>query len=824
MEKRINTLFYNFNKSDIEGIVNRLPILGYSIQYHVVSELGELKSEIKNSIWDVVVADYKEINEALEDIFDFIYDLHSSIRMLVVSEKADAELIKLIFKNDHNDLVIKNNNEQISLGLIRNFEKTQATQQLEFTKDELIHSQLSQNENYNFLNQVIESTDNPIFYKGVNGFYLGCNQAFAKFVGLPKDQIVGKTPFDVSPKELAQKYTEKDKEFFENPEINEYVINVEHSAGYPMTVLFHKSPLKDEKGNLVGLLGHMFDITNKQKVEKALHESEQKYKMLVENMQEGLSIVDLNEIVIFCNSAFDHIFGFDAGEMIGKDLKNFIVEEDLQKTFYETEKRKENKNSKYKVNIKRKDNKKRMLSVSSVPWKNPDNEIVGAIGLIMDITAHEYSTRRLQKRIDIEQAIIKISSQFISTINFDQKLNSTLLGLKTIIDAERYEIFTIENNSITFSNEFYYDTKEHNNGLFEEISFHDFKYSLSMLDNFDFVFFDDITKLPEEAAFEKETFRNFQIFNFLGIPFYSESKLAGFVAISNIYEVDEWTLEDLSIFRTITDIIGHVLSRKRAEEQVKQLHQDLITKNGELEQVVYVTSHDIRSPVVNILGFSDEMIKALNKLSDKIFIEANAIQNADEIEYLLKKDIPQILNFIKVSGQKIDKLLMALLKLSRLGRAAINKTNVNMNQLVKSILSTFEYRIKQDKIAVELGDLHECYTDEMAINQVLSNLIDNAIKYASPDRETLIKITSQEYDDQITFCVEDNGIGIPEPEIDKIFDVFYRINPENQQGEGIGLSLIKKIIERLNGKITLGSQEGKGTKFFISLEKQINHI
>ena len=216
----------------------------------------------------------------------------------------------------------------------------------------------------------------------------------------------------------------------------------------------------------------------------------------------------------------------------------------------------------------------------------------------------------------------------------------------------------------------------------------------------------------------------------------------------------------------------------------------------------------------------EKILKNVDSIIDRLYIR----NRSQAVEFLIKKDMPQILNFIKVSGEKIDKLLLALLKLSRLGRAAINKTNVNMNHLVKTVVNNYEYIIKQENINVIVEGLPDCYTDEVAVNQVFSNLIDNSIKYRSKDRETILKITAKQDAVAVTYCIEDNGIGISESEIEKIFDVFYRIDPENQQGEGIGLALIKKIIERLDGKISLGSEEGKGTKFYISFKKQSNNL
>ncbi|MBI9053969.1 MAG: PAS domain S-box protein [Bacteroidales bacterium] len=951
MENTIKTIFYNYKEDYINKIGGELNNIGYKLEYEIVNDLSIIKSEIMKSGWDIVVFDKKETSATLEEILDFITDINSKVRLLISIEKLDSSLIQLILKNRNSDIILKTDLNQTCLALIRTQEKLNEIKQFDFTKKELMRSQQSQIEHEHFLNQVIESTTNPIFYKGTNGRYLGCNKAFARYLGLEKEDIIGRNVFDISPKEFAQKYFEMDQAFFKDPKTQQYEYRAEHADGHQMDVIFYKTAIHDDDNNVVGLLGHMFDIsdrkkleqevyrekeaaelildtankmyimldlegnitsinnkaseilqyekstilgknwfqefilkddresvrkvfqhilegnsikeekvkgrvvtslketriilwtnraiknvegeiigtlssgediTNKNNLELDLEESQRKYKSLVDNMQEGLSIVDLDENILFCNPAFDKIFGFESGGMVGKNLKDYVQSQDHSNMVRETNKRKENKTSQYKIGIIRKDNKNRILSISSTPWKNSDGKVVGAIGLIMDITAQEYSTKRLEKKIQLEHSIINISSQFISPENFHIKLDNTLNELKNIIEAERYGVFTVHNNNLKLTNRKFFDGIEGFGIDLEDIPYHKFKYSLGILESFDFIFYDDIDSLPLEASPEKELLQRFKIHNFLAIPFYSELELSGLLIISNIFEVNDWNVEDLSMLRTITEIIGHTISRNKAEKKVKQLNLDLITKNKELEQIVYVTSHDIRSPVVNILGFSDEMMKALNKLAVKIFDESNTISNSEDIKFLLEKDVPQILNFIKVSGQKIDKLLFALLKLSRLGRAAINKVDVDMNQLVKTVLSTFEYKIKQENVVVNIEPLPNCYSDEVSINQVFSNLIDNSIKYGDPSRETHINISATESDDNVTYCISDNGIGICETEMGKIFDVFYRINPDNQQGDGIGLSLIKKTIDRLNGKIYVGSEIDKGTKFYITLEKQEN--
>jgi PAS domain S-box-containing protein len=267
-------------------------------------------------------------------------------------------------------------------------------------------------------------------------------------------------------------------------------------------------------------------------------------------------------------------------------------------------------------------------------------------------------------------------------------------------------------------------------------------------------------------------------------------------------------------------ILLDVSKRKKAEDERKRLNQELIRKNKELEQVVYVTSHDLRSPLVNIYGFSKELDKSVEKLITLLKTENISENNNSELDYLLNEDIPVSLDFIEKSCSKMDALLSGLLRLSRLGRAALKKDSINMEQMLGEIKSNFGYRLKELNAELIINEVPECYGDAIQLNQVFSNLIDNAIKFLDSGRRGEIVIDGWKKNGAAVFTIKDNGIGIKKEHQEKVFEIFHRLNPQNSIGEGLGLSIIKKIIDRHNGKVWLESEPGSGTTFFISIPNE----
>ena len=261
--------------------------------------------------------------------------------------------------------------------------------------------------------------------------------------------------------------------------------------------------------------------------------------------------------------------------------------------------------------------------------------------------------------------------------------------------------------------------------------------------------------------------------------------------------------------------IQDITAQKLANQERERLLAVLNEKTRELEQIIYVTSHDLRSPLVNIQGFSKELRITYQHLAEMLSNEGPA--RVDELDLLLRTEIPEILDYIQGSASKMDHLLSGLLRISRLGRAPLEFRVLDMNALMKNVVAEFEYTVKERGIEVRVAELPSCFGDEGQLNQVFSNLVSNAIKYLDPRRPGVISITGTREGERAVFCVEDNGVGIPERHKTRIFEVFHRLNPTETEGEGLGLTIAKKCLERQNGTIGVESQYGKGSRFCVSM-------
>ncbi|MDP4266608.1 MAG: response regulator [Bacteroidota bacterium] len=260
--------------------------------------------------------------------------------------------------------------------------------------------------------------------------------------------------------------------------------------------------------------------------------------------------------------------------------------------------------------------------------------------------------------------------------------------------------------------------------------------------------------------------------------------------------------------------------RKIAEYKINNLNEELNQKNKELEQIVYVASHDLRSPLLNINGYARELKAILSTLKSETGKHSIPEELQNKFNELLGNFADDSLDYILKSTRKIDKLVNALLKYSRLGRVEINIKKLNVSGIIDDILKTFDYVIQFNNVQVIKGDIPECLGDELQINQLFSNLIDNALKYLDTERKGIINIYGKSNSDFSEYFIEDNGIGIATEKHHEIFKLFYRLDPGKTEGEGIGLSIISKIINKHHGTIKIKSQVGKGTCFIIKIPNE----
>jgi PAS domain S-box-containing protein len=241
-------------------------------------------------------------------------------------------------------------------------------------------------------------------------------------------------------------------------------------------------------------------------------------------------------------------------------------------------------------------------------------------------------------------------------------------------------------------------------------------------------------------------------------------------------------------------------------------NRELMHKSAENESFVYSVSHDLRSPLVNLQGFSQELTLTSGDLETLLSDPAIPGELREKALRLLKGDLAESITFIRNAVRHLGSIIDGLLRLSRLGRIEYQIEPVNVERLLEDILSAMHSTIEASGAQIQIRPLPVVMADRNALGQVFANIIGNALKSFDRSRPGVIEISAQDGSPPV-FAIRDNGIGIPEEFQSKIFQVFQQVHQTPSKGEGMGLAIVRRIVERHGGRIWFESAPGVGTTF-----------
>lgn len=288
--------------------------------------------------------------------------------------------------------------------------------------------------------------------------------------------------------------------------------------------------------------------------------------------------------------------------------------------------------------------------------------------------------------------------------------------------------------------------------------------------------------------------------------------------------------------RQFTGIVRDISERKKSEESVRhlnaelqqqlsrlaQVNRSLAEKNQENEMFVYSVSHDLRSPLVNLQGFSQELSTSAAQLRGLLAEGSLPADVGQQVSQVLEVGIAEPLRFILSSVTRLSSIIDALLKFSRVGRVEFVYRPLPMSAVAARVVESLAAICFDRGATINVLPLPAAFGDETAVEQVLANLLQNALFYLDPQRPGAIEIgcargLPQSKPGFVVYYVRDNGLGIPEHAQGKVFQLFKRFHGEQHKGEGIGLAIAQRIVERHHGTLWLESAISVGSTFYFML-------
>ncbi|MFY9291429.1 MAG: MHYT domain-containing protein [Methylorubrum rhodinum] len=245
----------------------------------------------------------------------------------------------------------------------------------------------------------------------------------------------------------------------------------------------------------------------------------------------------------------------------------------------------------------------------------------------------------------------------------------------------------------------------------------------------------------------------------------------------------------------------------------REVEGELRESNEEIQRYAYIVSHDLRAPLVNVMGFTSELEATRADVRDALGDHPQAER--------IDADMAEALGFIGAAITKMEGLIAAILKLSREGRRRFDAETLDMTALLQGIADAQRHQAERRGARVTVSpDLPVITADRLAVEQIFANLIDNALKYLDPARPGRIEVSAKPAPGKrVRFAVSDNGRGIAEKDHARVFELFRRSGQQDQPGDGIGLAHVKALVRALDGRIELASKLGDGTTFTVTLPR-----
>jgi PAS domain S-box-containing protein len=467
------------------------------------------------------------------------------------------------------------------------------------------------------------------------------------------------------------------------------------------------------------------------------------------------------------------------------------------------------------------DNKNKPITVEvhGHPIMDEEGNVVQMIEYCLDISQRKEMEKQLLYRMEIEKLINTISTRFNRNKpeEFDRLLHQALQELGKFTGSDRGFVFQVgkDEDVLVHTHEWCAPGIPANIDRIKTLSIKQIPYFMNKLRQLEIYNVSNLSVLPPEADSERDIMATYKIKSMICVPMNYQERLIGFMGFLSLKKEKQWFEEDSRMFEIVSGIFSNALMRKRDEEALKQSYQNVAYLKQKAEsanqlksQFLANMSHDIRTPLNGILGFTDLLLKRVPE---------------EEIRGFLSK--------IKGSGEGLLNLINDILDFSKIeaGMLDIHPETFMLKDLLEHLQSLFSFRFSKKhidfKIELAKNVPEYLYIDRWRLNQILTNLLSNALKFTQHGHVT-ISITYQSNSDRLIFNVQDTGSGIPKYLLGSIFNAFSqrKVSDQESKGTGLGLTICKNLSTLMNGEIEVRSTIGQGSEFILEIPTNSDQV
>ncbi|MBD2306069.1 response regulator [Chroococcidiopsis sp. FACHB-1243] len=715
-----------------------------------------------------------------------------SVPILIVTRLDDAESLQLAFDAGATDFITKPINDIVLRQRVRHL--LQASRTMAELRASTDAAQASRQQ----VTNILESISDGFFALDNEWRFTYINQHAQVFLQKTRSELIGKNIWDEFPEAVGSTF---DQEY---RQVRAQQIAVAFEEFYPpLNTWFavHAYPSQD------GISVYFQNINERKRLEAIARTRERELADFLENASVGIHWVGADGIVVWANQAELNLLGYTREEYIGQHIAKFHADREVIDDILQRLNAGETLCD-YEARLLCKDGSIRDVSIgSNVFWK--DKQFIHTRCFTRDITDRKRAEAELQRQNLRSQLFAEITLKIRQSLQLESILQTTVNEIQKFLRADRVIIFrlwldgsgnvvreAVVNDHPAIFGQHIYDPcfreeyiQKYRQGRISAI--HDIEQA-------------------EIHACHKELLQQYGVKANLVVPIFLKRELWGLLIAHQCSSPRVWSSFETELLRQLSDQIGIALAQAQMLAEETRYAQELARSNAELQQFASVASHDLQEPLRKIQAFGNRLKASCGDVLNE--------QGLDSLERMQN------------AAGRMQTLIDDLLMLSRVTTKAQPFVTVDLNRVVKEVLSDLEVRIQQTGGKVEVSSLPKIDADPVQMQQLLQNLLSNALKFHKQDTPPVVKLFSQLFDSQhqpvtdgaiATSCqimVEDNGIGFEQKYLDRIFNVFQRLHSRSQyEGTGIGLAICRKIVERHQGSITAQSSPGQGAKFTIAL-------
>jgi PAS domain S-box-containing protein len=628
-----------------------------------------------------------------------------------------------------------------------------------------------------------ESTSDWIWEVDAAGVYTYASPKVKELLGYDSEEIVGKTPFDLMPPQEARRaaaelstITGAHRPFagFEHANL--------HKDGRLVVLETSGVPVFDASGRFRGYRGIDRDITERKRVEAALSDSQQKLQTIVDNLSVGVALISPEMTILDLNSVmrrwFPHINperhplcyraldpGAD-GPCPGCPIVQVLADGNVHEATLE----------------KTVGGQARSLRVVASPVRDATGRITAVIDMVEDITERKRVEQALRESEQRYRLLAENVSDVICTTNLDMRPTYLSASVERLLGYTVEE--AMQRNVLDHMTPASHEAAR--KGVEGDLASPPFAATPNP---------DHREEGPQAGRHGPAPARRLELelYRKDGSTVWTE------INASILRDADGQAVGTVAVFRDISERkrVEAALQERQKSLEASSARQAAMTK--EMEQFLYLVSHDLRSPLVTIEGFASRLLTR------------HAEQCGEEARHALER--------IRAAVDSMARLIESLLRLSRTHTCELHPTTLDMNEVVGDVARDLEQQAADAGVRFEIQpNLPAARGDRDAAYQILLNLASNAVKYHA-DTDPVVWISGQPCDEGVEFTVRDNGIGIEADQLDRIFLMFTRADP-SRPGLGIGLAGAKRLVERQGGRVWAETVRGQGSAFHFILPHQ----